>query len=310
MKKWLISLLVLIILALACIYFFIPSALKISQVTLVRSAKSSAYRFLSEENNWQKWWPGDSSQKNNSFDYKNVQYQLLPKLRTTVDVLIQHDGSDINSTIDIIPLANDTIGIQWQCSMSSGLNPVGKIMNYNKAVDIKKSMDDILRHFQVFIENLDNVYGIHIQQSSTKDTLLICTKSRMAEYPTTADTYNLINKLKKHIIPNGAKQTGYPMRNITQLDSGGFQIMVALPIDKELKTEAIFFPSKMVPGRFLVAEVKGGPGTIDDAQKQIRLYMQEYKRMSLAIPFESLITDRSIEADTSKWVTKLFNPVL
>jgi hypothetical protein len=100
------------------------------------------------------------------------------------------------------------------------------------------------------------------------------------------------------------------MRNITQLDSGGFQIMVALPIDKELKTEAIFFPSKMVPGRFLVAEVKGGPGTVDDAQNQIRLYMQEYKRMSLAIPFESLITDRSIEADTSKWVTKLFNPVL
>ena len=224
---------------------------------------------------------------------------MQPKLRTTVDVLIQHDGSDINSTIDIIPLANDTIGIQWQCSMASGLNPVGKIMNYNEAVDIKKNIDDILQHFQV-----------HIQQNSTKDTLLICTKSRMAEYPNTAYTYNLIKKKKKHIIPYGAKQTGYPMRNITQLDSGGFQIMVALPIDKELKTEAIFFPSKMVPGRFLVAEVKGGPGTVDDAQNQIRLYMQEYKRMSLAIPFESLITDRSIEADTSKWVTKLFNPVL
>ena len=132
---------------------------------------------------------------------------MQPKLRTTVDVLIQHDGSDINSTIDIIPLANDTTGIQWQCSMASGLNPVGKIMNYNKAVDIKKNIDDILQHFQVFIENLDNVYGIQIQQSSTKDTLLICTKSRMAEYPTTADTYNLINKLKKHIIPYGAKQS-------------------------------------------------------------------------------------------------------
>jgi hypothetical protein len=310
MKKWLIILSVLIILALACIYFFIPATLNISQVTLVRSAKSSAYRFLSEKNNWRKWWPGDSSQKNNSFYYKNVRYQMQPKLRTTVDVLIQQGDSGINSTIDIIPLSNDSIGIQWQCSIASGLNPVRKIMNYNEAVAIKKNMDDILEHFQVFIENLDNVYGIHIEQSSTKDTLLICTKSRMTKYPTSADTYNLINKLRKHIISYGAKQTGYPMRNITQLDSGGFQIMVALPIDKELKTENIFFPSRMVPGRFLVAEVKGGPGTVDEAQKQIRLYMQEYKRMSLAIPFESLITDRSIETDTSKWVTKLFNPVL
>jgi len=310
MKKWLLSLSVLLILVIACIYIFIPDTLKISQVTIIRSAKNSAYRFLSEESNWGKWWPGDSTQKKNVFTYKNSRYQIMPKLRTIVDVVIQHGSSDINSTIDIIPLTNDSLAIQWQCSMASGLNPVKKILDYNKATDIKENMDSILQHFRLFVENPENVYGILIQQTSTKDTLLICTKTRMVSYPTTADTYDLINKLRKHIIPYGAKENGYPMRNITQLDSGGFQMMVAIPIDKELKDNGIFFSRRLIPGRFLTTEVKGGPYTVKNAQQRIILYMQEYKRMSMAIPFESLITDRSIETDTSKWITKLFNPVL
>ena len=309
MKKWIIGLLALVLIATACIYIFIPTELHISQVTILRSSKNASYRFLSEESNWKKWWPSDSPNKKDSFNYNGYQYQLLPKLTTDVDVLIRHDNLDLKSTINITPLVRDSIAIQWRCTMVSGSNPVSRIFRYNEATRVKKNMADILEHFQTFMQNLDNVYGIHIDQTSTKDTLLICTKSQTSRYPTTADTYELINKLRKFIDVHGARQTGIPMRNITMMDSGVYQMMVAIPIDKFLEKKNEFFPNRLIPGQFLVAEVKGGQNSIDEAQRQIRLYMEEYKRLSMAIPFESLITDRSIQPDTTKWVTKLFNPV-
>lgn len=309
MKKWIISLLVLVLIAIACIFIFIPSELYISQVTILRSSKNASYRFLSDESNWKKWWPIDSATNKDPFNYNGYQYQLLPKTTTDVDVLIQHEKLDLKTTINITPLVRDSIAIQWRCTMLSGHNPITKIFRYNEATRVKKNMGNILEHFQSFMQNLDNVYGIHIDQTSTKDTLLICTKSQFSRYPTTADTYVLINKLKKFIDVSGAKQTGIPMRNITKMDSGVYQMMVAIPIDKFLEKKNEFFPNRLIPGQFLVAEVKGGQNTIDEAQRQIRLYMEEYKRLSMAIPFESLITDRSIQPDTSQWITKLFNPV-
>jgi len=100
------------------------------------------------------------------------------------------------------------------------------------------------------------------------------------------------------------------MMNISQAEHGGYQMMIAIPVNKELSDEGDFFVRKMVRGNFLVTDVKGGVYTINQAQRQVRLYMDDYKRTSMAIPFEVLITDRSAEPDSSKWVTRLYNPVM
>ena len=65
----------------------------------------------------------------------------------------------------------------------------------------------------------------------------------------------------------------------------------------------------MAPGKILVTEVKGGPHAIQVAYAQYEKYLQDYHRISPAIPFESLITERIAEPDTGKWVTRIYYPV-
>ena len=62
-------------------------------------------------------------------------------------------------------------------------------------------------------------------------------------------------------------------------------------------------------GNILVAEVRGGVSTVKQAFRNLSNYVGDYGRQSPALPFESLVTDRLKETDTTKWVTKLYFPV-
>jgi hypothetical protein len=42
----------------------------------------------------------------------------------------------------------------------------------------------------------------------------------------------------------------------------------------------------------------------------VQKYKDDYQRVSPAIPFYSLITDRLKEPDSSKWITKIYFPVM
>ena len=85
--------------------------------------------------------------------------------------------------------------------------------------------------------------------------------------------------------------------------------MVAIPVSKSIPTNNNFLFKRMVPGKILVTEVKGGTYTTGEALKQLEIYRSDNHLRSPAIPFESLVTDRSREPDTSKWVTKIYYPV-
>jgi hypothetical protein len=59
----------------------------------------------------------------------------------------------------------------------------------------------------------------------------------------------------------------------------------------------------------LRAEVKGGNATVEEALHQMKIFISDYQKTAMAIPFESLVTDRSKEPDTSKWITRIYTPV-
>ena len=99
------------------------------------------------------------------------------------------------------------------------------------------------------------------------------------------------------------------MLNISTTDSSTFNCMVAVPIDKILNDSSAISFVRMIPGRFLVTQVTGGPYTISNAHRMMEQYFKDFNRTSMAIPFEYLVTDRLKEPDTSKWVTKIYGPV-
>ncbi len=92
--------------------------------------------------------------------------------------------------------------------------------------------------------------------------------------------------------------------------NNGYETMVAIPVDRVLDDSQDFALKKMVPGNILVAEVKGGISTVKEGEAQLENFVQDYQFVSPAIPFQSLVTNRMLEKDTSKWITKLYYPIL
>jgi ABC-type spermidine/putrescine transport system permease subunit I len=65
----------------------------------------------------------------------------------------------------------------------------------------------------------------------------------------------------------------------------------------------------MVKGSFMVTEVLGGDSTISKASHNMEQYFQDFRRTSMAMNFTMLVTDRQLQPDSSKWITKLYHPV-
>ena len=101
------------------------------------------------------------------------------------------------------------------------------------------------------------------------------------------------------------------MLNITTKDSINFLTRVAIPVNKRLKDSGnISYKRMLGGGKILVAEIKGGSYSLKKGEIEIEQYVIDYNRIAPAIPFQSLVTDRMKEQDTSKWITKIFYPVL
>jgi hypothetical protein len=298
------------------IYAFIPGKIDFREVIRIQVNRVNATRFIADESKWKKWWPkenvnqqSDIIQTDTNYLYKNYHYAVKWKMIMGDSIMITSNSTRLNSLLNIIPLNRDSIALQWKGESVSTFDPIKRFENYLESKKLEDNIEELLQSMKVFLENKENLYGIRIDQIKVKDTLLVATKYSSNTYPGTSEIYKLIKSLKDYISKEDAIETNYPMLHITQ-DSGGFKTMVAIPVNKLIPTNNNFLFKRMVPGKILVTEVKGGIHTANQALNLIEMYMTDYHLMSPAIPFQSLVTDRSKEPDTTKWITKIFYPVM
>jgi len=307
MKKWIFSLFILAALFLLTAYIFIPKEITVSSTVSMKANTRGILRCLQDSSKWEKLFGNPVSE--NVFERDNQIYKVNQKLFGGLEVLIKNKDSFVTSVIKPLSLKYDSAAINWSTTIGSSNNPFKKTEQYFIANKIRKDMNATLENMKKFLVSPENIYNIHVQLTQVKDTLLVMTKKTFTTYPNVENIYGLINTLKDHIKTNGAKETGYPMLNIDKNDEGFFT-RVAIPIDKEIPpVNGLIEIKRMVPGKILVVEVKGGPTTVTNAFAGLQDYVQDYNYSSPAIPFQSLITDRVNEKDTSKWITKLYYPV-
>jgi len=306
MKKWIFSLFTLAALFLLTAYIFIPKEITVSSTVLIKANTRGILRCLQDSSKWEKLFGKPVSE--NVFEKDNRIYKVNQKLFDGLEVLIKDDDSFITSIMKPLSLKYDSAAIHWSATIKSSGNPFKKTEQYFDASKIRSDMNERLENMKQFFMRPENIYGIHVQLTQVKDTLLVMTKKTFTAYPAVENVYGLVTILKDHIKANGAKEAGYPMLNIDK-DSEGFFTRVAIPINQSVPENNLVAIKRMVPGKILVAEVKGGPATVTNAFASLQNYVQDYNYSSPAIPFQSLITDRSTEKDTSKWITKLYYPV-
>lgn len=306
MKKltWIVP--VALILALLASLFLLPSQPVVSRKITLHAAQDGVAKLLTQKNKWQQWWP--ASKQDIHYDSANFSYQQ--QLLKAAVMQVPVGKTFINAQLQTILYAADSCGVIFQAVLPATSNPIKKISNYFESRQIAGMAETILKHLKTFAEKEENLYGFTVRQEKVKDSSFVATRFETVGYPEPERLYGAIDTLRRYIASQEAKEVGLPILNAQPAGNGQYQVMVALPVSSVLKGTGVIQPKRMVLGRILVTEIKGGPHTLQKAMQNFEQYLIDHRLTSPAIPFESLITNRLQEQDTSKWVTRLYFPVM
>ena len=290
-------------------FYFIPSQLHVAASGYAGCNARPAAQLLLDSAQWQRWWPNHKGI--DDFKHEDFSFSISDRSPYAANIIITDKaGHSIVSVANIILYKNDTTGVEWQCTLKSSANPIQRIQNYLLATKIKKNMDRLLKAFILFSNEEKNIYGVKIEREKFRDTFMISSQIVVKEYPSVNKIYEEIEKLKMYAASKDASPINSPMLNIDAVDSTGYLLKLAIPISKEIASSDVYRFRFMIQGNTLQSTVTGGPQTIKNTIEQMRLYIGDYHLSSPAIPFESMVTDRNREADSSKWVTNIFYPVM
>ncbi len=308
MKKLLLVVLILIIIIISSIYILIPKKIVVSTITYTDVKNKTTLRYLQNITKWQQWIskPLDDD---STFNYKNYNFKVLQIGNVSTKILI---NNNIQSEIIIIPYTLDSSAIEWQFSIATGYNPFNRLVQYQLAKNLKNTLAPLLTNFQSKVQNTVNVYGFNIHRTTITDTTLISVKKVFKHYPSTEEIYLVINELKNYIEQQRGVQRNYPMLNITFLKDSNFKVMVGIPTDKPLPENSKFKEKRMIKlvNKTLCTDVSGDDITVQQALRATNDYMNDNELSSPVIPFQQLITDRIKQHDSTKWITKIFTPII
>ncbi len=281
---------------------------------IVNASMATASRSLMIETGWNKWFPEQKEKIAEQVFYTDnkVLYSNIKNITSTnATVTIETENVISIADVSIAPLKSDSILVNISCIIDASSNPFKRVYHYFKAVEIKNSLNKIASSFKSFAENFKLVYGFDVRRTKLMDSSMIAIKASVNNYPTLQDIYSKIEILEKYASSNNASPTDFPMLNIFRTDSNAYNFMVALPINKPLNATGEILYKQMLPkGNFVATDsIYGGFEKLDNLFASFIKMKEDYQMMSPAIPFQSLITDRRKETDTTKWVTRFYYPI-
>ena len=311
MKKPALLVLGLLLIAFISIYFVVPQYLIAKSTINIDITDVNVFKFLINKQAWPKWWPGSHDANNgNLFSYNGKTYTINKDANSFVDVTINAPDLELTGKINYFALGDGSTAIEWTAQKQSSLNPVERIGEFFKVKKEQRQMDTLLSRFKQFMLKDNNVYGINVKVARVKDGIMLATNSISKTPPPPDVIYTIVARLRRQIAAQNALETNKPMLNINQTDDKDYHVMVAIPVDKEIPPGPGNVIYKMVVGgNILEADVKGGRHTIDNAFTQLKNYQKDHSLVSPAMPFELMVTDRSMEKDTAKWLTKIYWPI-
>jgi hypothetical protein len=313
MKRILIVISIFLLLFLCCIYLFIPGTIVISQKLDIAVNRQALFRNLADDKNWRNWWPGErkGDGSNPAYLLNGLQYKLQDAKVLSLPLHISNKKVSMPVELLLVALNPDSVNIQINSRIAASYNPVTRIRAWLIARKIKKDLPALFRSISTYYAETKNLYGYDIQNKSVVDSILLINFKEMKGYPTINDIYGLVDELKAYIKQKGAAGTGNPMLNIFTKDSITYLLKVAIPVNKKLPPSGnMSYRWMLGGGNILITSVRGGNDEIQKALFQVQQYISDFQRIAPAIPFQSLVTDRRNEPDSSKWITMIYYPVM
>ena len=308
MKKWILFFCLFLLVLTASVYFFMPAKQNFSYATMITNAKDGTSRILLDEDKWQSWWPG-TKENDTIYSYKNYNYRIRKIMLNSLDITVFNTTDSVKGSLQITESGIDSAELIWKSTLHFSANPLERIIQFKRFYGIKSNIRNFLNDLTTYFDKQENIYGMKVVKGRVTDASLISMKQTFQHYPTTEEIYTMIQSLKDYIHKKGGEESNFPMLNVHSDGPNTYETMVAIPTKNDLPSEGKFLLKKMILGYILKAEVKGGIHTVIEGEKQLKNYVDDYKKLSPAIPFESLVTDRLQEKDTSRWITRLYYPI-
>ena len=310
MKIWLILVTCLLILFLITCQILIPKTIDVSRSVTSAANVSALFRFLSNDANWNKYWPEtEPGATLRSGDFRFKKHQVRYR---SVHIQIEKNGNIDNSLLNLLPLGSDSVEIVWTASLHAARNnPFSKISLYLYAQKVGRHFQTILRSLNSYAGQVKNLYGFDIRQDKIQLEYLATTRKTIPHYPTTDEIYDMIHSIKEYIAGKPIKIMNRTIMHIQPVDSVHYDVLVAVPVDRQIPDSSIFVSKKLLRnGNILVTEATGGNFTVQQALKQIETFATDYGLRNIAVPYRSFLVDRTQVTDSTKWRTLVVYPVL
>lgn len=311
MKKPVLLIFGTLLLAFISIYFIIPQTIQATRVVEIDATDINISKFLVNKRPWAKWWPGKHVATDSSlYTYKNISFTLQKNTNSEMHALISQDDIELNSILTYATTGEGMCEVTWFAEKQSSLNPFARVAEYFKIKRIANELDVVLADFKKFMQADVNVYGMSFTIAKIQHPIVLATTVNTTDYPSVVLIYNKVGELRKQIHQENAVAVDSPMMNVHPVETGGYLVTVAVPINKIIKPGKNAMINKLVKdANALEAQIKGGKNTILNGFVQLKNYQKAHRLISPAMPFESLVTNRLAEKDTAKWVTKIYCPV-
>ncbi len=304
---------IILVVFAAClgVYFWLPTQQIIPITMQTKAGKGALQRCIANNDIIKTWMPIKAkSISNNQYEIDGCTITFTSDILLNTDVRVQYKNIDTSSLFRIDAYDNGATASLYFITKPAK-NFVEKCTNFFTARHVKKVLNSIMSNYVDYVNNSKKVYGVQMQKVLLKDSLLIATKNTVTHYPTVQDIYVSIGILKNYATTNKAIQTNAPMLNIYKLDTAHWEYMVALPINLFLPNYENIKAKRMLAGGNIIEtdSIVGGFNTVEKYLQEIENYKSDFNYMSPAIPFQLLVTDRMLEKDSTKWITKLYYPV-
>jgi hypothetical protein len=309
-NKILIAIAICVFLTIACIYVFIPGELNISVVRLVACNSSAGFRHIGADGSGNLWWPAKGSREGSDAGARTDTCRIKAKSYPMVEVMLEDGVRSIPGKVAITTYhGRDSSAVLWTWVVPTGSGPIQRFLQYRLALALRKNTIRSIDSLQNFLDKMDNIYGMELRHAMSHDGALITTQWIAPSYPSTAEIYRHLDSIRAYISGQGARETNYPMLHVGRSGDGNFETMVGVPINKDLPKRGDFVPKRFIPWKVIEGQVNGGAARAEHAMEQLLQYTADHELTLMAIPFQSLVTDRRQEPDSTRWVTRVIVPV-
>lgn len=300
-KKIVLALVLGFLIGTGIVFVFIPGTLTVVSLRTMASSMPGSYRFLANDSSWRY-----------RLNCEGTDLSISRKIPSALQISNATPLTEEVTTLLLLQSHPDSTRLKWETKYQAGLDPFQRIINYRKAVKFKSCMNSILATVDDYFRHNENLYGFRISRTTLTDTFLVAVRFKTQNFPETEMIYSRIDQIKKYIAASGAREMNDPMLNIISNEDGSKTVTVGIATNREVKDSGIFVTKRLAQykNRTLTTLVTGDQKEVEESLRAIHQYMDDYHLTSPTVHFELLITDRRKEKDASKWVTRIFYPIV